>query len=186
MEGADQTVTGMAGRYSVALFELAREAGELEAVEADLAGFAALMDESEDLRRLVRSPVFAREDQTKAIGAVLEQAGASEIVSKFVGLVTQNRRLFAIGDMIRGYRALLARYRGEVAAEVISAETLSDTQTSALASALKEKLGQEARIEARVDPRLLGGLVVRVGSRMIDTSLRTKLNNLRIAMKEVG
>ncbi len=186
MEGADQTVTGMAGRYAVALFELAREAGELEAVEADLSGFATLMDESEDLKRLVRSPVFAREDQMKAIAAVLKEAEANDIVYKFMRLVTQNRRLFAIGDMIKGYRALLARHRGEISAEVVSAEVLSDAQTEALAAALKERLGQDARIEARVDARLLGGLVVRVGSRMIDTSLRTKLNNLRIAMKEVG
>jgi len=186
VQGADQTVTGMAGRYAVALFELAREGDALEAVEADLDGFAAMMDESAELDRLVRSPVFAREDQMRAFAAVLERAGAGQLVTKFLGLVTHNRRLFAVREMMRGYRALLARHRGEVAAEVVSAEALSASQTKALAAALRERLGREARIEARVDPALLGGLVVRVGSRMIDTSLRTKLNNLRVAMKEVG
>lgn len=186
MEGEDQTVSGMAGRYAAALFELALEAGELDTVADDLDGFSAMMDESEDLNRLVRSPVFAREDQLQAMDAVLKQAGACNLVANFIGLVTQNRRLFAIDDMITGFRALLARHRGEVAAEVISAEPLAAAQTKALAAALKEQLGREAKIEARVDPELLGGLVVRVGSRMIDTSLRTKLNNLRIAMKEVG
>jgi F-type H+-transporting ATPase subunit delta len=186
VEGGDQTVSGMAGRYASALFELALEADALDGVAEDLDGFAAMMDESEDLSRLVRSPAFSREDQMRAIDAVLNEAGASGLVRKFIGLVTQNRRLFAIGDMIRGYRALLARHRGEVTAEVASAEPLGAAQTKALAAALRERLGRDARLEARVDPGLLGGLVVRVGSKMIDTSLRTKLNNLRIAMKEVG
>jgi F-type H+-transporting ATPase subunit delta len=186
VEGGDQTVSGMAGRYASALFELALEADALDSVAEDLDGFAAMMDESEDLSRLVRSPAFSREDQMRAIDAVLNEAGASGLVRKFIGLVTQNRRLFAIGDMIRGYRALLARHRGEVTAEVASAEPLGAAQTKALAAALRERLGRDARLEARVDPGLLGGLVVRVGSKMIDTSLRTKLNNLRIAMKEVG
>jgi F-type H+-transporting ATPase subunit delta len=186
VEGGDQTVSGMAGRYASALFELALEADALDSVAVDLDGFAAMMDESEDLSRLVRSPAFSREDQMRAIDAVLNEAGASGLVRKFIGLVTQNRRLFAIGDMIRGYRALLARHRGEVTAEVASAEPLGAAQTKALAAALRERLGRDARLEARVDPGLLGGLVVRVGSKMIDTSLRTKLNNLRIAMKEVG
>jgi F-type H+-transporting ATPase subunit delta len=186
VEGGDQTVSGMAGRYASALFELALEADALDSVAEDLDGFAAMMDESEDLSRLVRSPAFSREDQMRAIDAVLNEAGASGLVRKFIGLVTQNRRLFAIGDMIRGYRALLARHRGEVTAEVVSAEPLGAAQTTALAAALRERLGRDARLEARVDPGLLGGLVVRVGSKMIDTSLRTKLNNLRIAMKEVG
>ena len=186
VEGGDQTVSGMAGRYASALFELALEADALDSVAEDLDGFAAMMDESEDLSRLVRSPAFSREDQMRAIDAVLNEAGASGLVRKFIGLVTQNRRLFAIGDMIRGYRALLARHRGEVTAEVASAEPLGAAQTKALAAALRERLGRDARLEARVDPGLLGGLVVRVGSKMIDTSLRTKLNNLRVAMKEVG
>ena len=186
MDAADQTVSGMAGRYAVALFELAREADQLDEVAGDLDGFARLLDESADLERLVRSPAFSREEQLKAIDEVLATAKAGALMRKFVGLVTQNRRLFAIADMIRAYRTLLARHRGEVAAEVVSAEALSDAQTEALAAALKDQLGQDAQINARVDPSLLGGLVVRVGSRMIDTSLRTKLNNLRIAMKEVG
>lgn len=186
MEGADQTVSGMAGRYATALFELAEEAGDLDSVASDLDDFAALLDESSDLERLVRSPVFAREDQANAIAAVLDRAGIGGLVARFIGLVTHNRRLFAIRDMIRAFRVLMARHRGEVSAEVTSAEPLSAAQTDALAAALKERLGRDARIDARVDPSLLGGLIVRVGSRMIDTSLRTRLNNMHIVMKEVG
>lgn len=176
----------MAGRYATALFELAEESGQLDAVAADLDGFARLIDESEDLGRLVRSPVFSGEEQTRAISAVMTRAGMAGLVAQFIGLVAQNRRLFAIRDMIRAYKALLARHRGEITAQVVSAEPLSEQQTQGLATTLKERLGRDAQIDAHVDPSLLGGLVVRVGSRMIDTSLKTKLNNLRVAMKEVG
>jgi len=186
VEGADQTVSGVPGRYAGALFELARDGDELDAVASDLDDLTKLMDESDDLHRLVHSPVFAREDQQRAIEAVLNKAGAGELVQRFVGLVTQNRRLFAIVDMIKGYRALVARHRGEVSAEVVSAEAMSDAQTKTLADVLKKQLGRDAKITGKIDPLLLGGLIVRVGSRMIDTSIRTKLNNLRIAMKEVG
>jgi F-type H+-transporting ATPase subunit delta len=176
----------MAGRYAVALFELSLEAKKLKHVENDLKNFAALLDSSDDLTRLVRSPVFSTQDQQRALEAVLKKAGIKGLTANFLALVTQNRRLFAVRDMIRAFFALLARHRGEVTADVTSATNLSAAQTKSLKAALKSAIGQDVQLDAKVDADLLGGLVVKVGSRMIDTSLRTKLNNLKFAMKEVG
>lgn len=186
MAGAEPIVAGVAGRYATALFELALEAKALDKVEADLDAFQAMLDGSEDLRRLVRSPVFSAEDQERALAALLKKADIGTLTANFLGLIARNRRLFAVADMIRALRALAARHRGEVSAEVASAVTLSGAQLTALRTALKASLGQDVQITTRVDPSLLGGLVVKVGSRMIDSSLRTKLNNLRVAMREVG
>lgn len=179
-------VSGVAERYATALFELAQEAGELDAVAADAARFDALVAESADLRRLVRSPVFTPDDQLKAMSAVLDRAGIGGLVANFVKLAARNRRLFAVPDMFRGYRALLAAHRGEATADVVSAEPLSPAQLADLRAALAEVTGKDVRVDAKVDPSLIGGLVVKVGSRMIDTSLKTKLNALKIALKEVG
>jgi len=179
-------VSGVAGRYATALFELAEEAGAIDQVSSELTAIGALIDESDDLTRLVRSPVFSSEEQERAMGAILEKAGITGITENFVKLVAQNRRLFALPGMIAGFARLVARHRGEVAAEVISAHELGDAEVDALSAALKESLGKDVQLDRKVDPSLLGGLVVRVGSRMIDTSLRTKLNSLKIAMKEVG
>ena len=176
----------MAGRYATALFELAHEGAALEQVETDLRLFQDMLDQSPDLQRLVRSPVFSADDQQRALEAVLERAELADLTAKFLSLITKNRRLFAVRDMIRAFRALLARHRGEVTAEVASATALSDAQMTALNSALRSAVGQDVQIESQVDKNLLGGLVVKVGSRMIDYSLRTKLNNLKIAMREVG
>jgi F-type H+-transporting ATPase subunit delta len=176
----------MAGRYAVALFELALEAKKLKQVERDLETFAALLDSSDDLTRLVRSPVFSTQEQQRALAAVLDKAGIKGVTANFLGLVVSNRRLFAVRDMIRAFRALLAQHRGEVTADVMSATKLSAAQTKSLKAALKSAVGQDVQIDAKVDEDLLGGLVVKIGSRMIDTSLRTKLNNLKFAMKEVG
>lgn len=176
-------VSGIAGRYATALFELAREAGELEAVAADLAGIRAALDESEDLTRLVRSPVFGREAQARAMAAVLEGLGVGRTVRNFVGVVAQNRRLFALRDMTRGFARLLAEHRGEVVARVASAHPLDERQVAAIRAELAAALKNEVSVETELDPGLLGGLVVRVGSRMIDSSIRTKLQNLRFAMK---
>ncbi len=184
--GEDKTVSGMAGRYASALFELASEAGQVDKVQADLGRFVALLEGSEDLRRLVKSPVFSSDDQAKAVGAILAKAGIEGIAANLIKVVAANRRLFAIESIIRGFNALVAKSRGEVVAEVTVAETLSPTQTSSLSSALKDVLGKEPKIAVKVDPTILGGLIVKVGSRMIDTSLRTKLNAIRTAMKEVG
>jgi len=176
----------MTGRYASALFELANEAGSLDKVAGDLNGFAALLDESTDLQRLVRSPVFSADDQAKAITAVLNQAGVSDLTANFFKLVAKNRRLFAVGDMIGAFRAILAEHRGEVSADVTSAVALDNQQMDQLRSTLKETMGQDVQINTTVDPSILGGLIVKVGSRMVDSSLKTKLNNLKVAMKEVG
>jgi F-type H+-transporting ATPase subunit delta len=183
----DQTnLSGVPLRYAGALFELAQAQGALDAVAEDMASIERMLEESEDLRRLVRSPVFSVEEQWNAFSRVLQQAGISGLAFNFVGLVARNRRLFALADMTRAYRQLLAAHRGEVTAEVTTAHPLSDAHRDALRQALHASLGKEVRLRDKVDPSLLGGLIVRVGSRMIDSSIRTKLNALRFAMKEVG
>jgi F-type H+-transporting ATPase subunit delta len=179
-------VSGVAERYATALFELANEAGQLDAVAGDIDRFDAMLAESPDLVRLVRSPVFTPDDQVRAVSAVLQRAGIGGLVANFVKLGARNRRLFAVPDMFRGYRALLAAHRGETTADVTSAEPLSDGQIADLKAALRDVTGKEVRVNAAVDPSLIGGLVVKLGSRMIDTSLKTKLNALKIALKEVG
>lgn len=176
----------MAGRYASALFDLATEAKQVDQVQGDLARFQALLDGSEDLKRLVSSPVFSSEDQSKAIAAVLAKAGIGGLAANLIKVVASNRRLFAVEGIVRGFNALVAKARGEVTAEVTVAEALSPTHSKALSDALKDVLGKEPKIEVKVDPAILGGLIVKVGSRMIDTSLRTKLNSIRTAMKEVG
>jgi F-type H+-transporting ATPase subunit delta len=176
----------VAERYAKALFELAENDGQLAAIETDLGRFSALLDESSDLRRLVRSPVFSAEDQARAVGAVLDRTGITGLVANLIRVAAGNRRLFAVPDIITAFRRLLARHRGEVSAEVTSAEPLSDKHVAELKAALKASLGKDVALQTEVDPRLIGGLIVRVGSRMIDGSLRTKLNSLKLAMKEVG
>ena len=183
---SEQPVTGVAGRYATALFELADSEGSLDAVASDLDAISRMLDESEDLRRLVLSPVFGAEEQGRAFGAVLEKAGISGLTAKFIGLVIKNRRLFALPGMISAFRQLLAAKRGEITASVASAHALSDAQIEGLKAALKSATGRDVNIDTSVDETLLGGLIVKVGSRMIDSSLRTKLNSLKIAMKEAS
>lgn len=185
---ADTTshVSGVAERYANALFELASETGALEAVESDLTRFSGLIDESADLRRLVTSPVFSADDQYRAVSAVLDKAEIGGLVANLTKVAAKNRRLFAVPDMIIAYGRLLARHRGEVSAEVTSADPLTDAHISELKSALKASIGKDVALETHVDPSLIGGLIVKVGSRMIDGSLKTKLNSLKLAMKEVG
>ncbi|MGH6720445.1 MAG: F0F1 ATP synthase subunit delta [Alphaproteobacteria bacterium] len=182
----DNAVTGLGGRYATALFELAHEAKALDAVAADLGRIEAMLRDSDDLRRLVASPVLSRADQGRAMAAILAAMGAHALVRSALGLMAEKRRLFALADVIRSYRRLLARRRGEVAAEVTSARSLSAEQKDAIAQALKSALGRAVTVETRVDAALIGGLVVRVGSRMIDNSLRTKLQRLQFAMKGIG
>jgi F-type H+-transporting ATPase subunit delta len=182
---AEETiVSGMAGRYAAALFDLAREANAIDAVKADLDRFNALIAESPDLMRLVRSPVFSTDVQLQALAAVLERAGISGLAAKFLKLVTANRRLFAVRDMVKGFRELVADHKGEATAEVTVAEQLKDDHVAALKSALKAVSGKDVDLNVKVDPAIIGGLVVKLGSRMVDTSLRTKLNAVRHAMKE--
>lgn len=186
MAGDATDVTGMAGRYASALFELAKESGAVERIETDLSRFEALLDGSPDLQRLVRSPAFSSEEQLRAIAAVLEKAGIGGLAGNFVKLVASNRRLFAIRDMIRGFKAATARARGEISASVTVAEPLAEKHLESLRQALREVTGKDVRLAVKVDPSILGGLVVQLGSRMVDTSLKTKLNGIRHAMKEVG
>lgn len=180
---ADTQNTGLAGRYATAVFELALEEHALDAVAADLAKLRTLLDASQDLLRLVRSPVLSRDEQAGAMEAILKQGAANPLTRKLVLLLAQKRRLFALGDVIRAFEVQLAKHKGEIAAEVTSARALSAEETAELKRALKEKLGREPRITAHVDPKILGGLKLKVGSRMIDSSLRTKLDQLRVAMR---
>jgi F-type H+-transporting ATPase subunit delta len=180
------SVSGVAERYASALFDLAREASAIETAEADLDAIAELIESNPEFRRLVESPVFSAEEQQRAIGAIADRMGVTPLIGNFLRLVARNRRLFALPGIIRGFRAMAARHRGEVTAEVASAHPLSADQVAALTAALKEKLGKDVALKARVDPALLGGLVVRVGSRMIDTSLRTRLMTVKTQLKEVG
>jgi F-type H+-transporting ATPase subunit delta len=179
----DQTVSGVPGRYASALFELAGEAGGIEETGENLNKFQTLLDGSEDLKRFVRSPVFSADDQIAALEAICSKAGIGGLALNFLKLVTSNRRLFAIADMIKAYGQLQAAAKGEIQAEVTSAEPLSDKHVADLKSALKATMGRDVQLATRIDPSILGGLIVKVGSRMMDNSLKTKLQNLKIAMK---
>ena len=173
----------MAGRYALALFELARDGDVLDAAATDLDAFKTMLDESADLRRLIRSPVISREDQGKALAALAERAGFAELTTRFFGVVAEHRRLFVLPAMIEAYGAMLAEHKGEVGAELVSAVPLQDQQIATLEKQLSTAVGKQVMLSARVDPGLLGGLVVRVGSRMLDASLRTKLRQLELAMR---
>ena len=174
----------MAGRYATGLFDLARETDAIDAVKADLERFDALVAESADLNRLVRSPVFSADEQLRALSAVLDKTGIGGLAAKFLKLVTKNRRLFAVHDMVRAFRNLVARHKGETTAEVTVAEEIKDDHVAALRNALKAVSGKEVDLKIKVDPAIIGGLVVKLGSRMVDSSLRTKLNSIKHAMKE--
>jgi len=181
----DSIVSGVAGRYAGALLDLADEAGTTERVGVQLDTFAKALDESADLTRLVRSPVYSAEEQIKALDAVMPTLGVTGLAANALKLLATNRRLFLARDVTRAYRGLLAERRGATTASVVSAEPLSPTQTQALSAALKAATGKDVTIDAKVDPSLIGGLVVQLGSRMIDASLKTKLSQLKIALREV-
>jgi len=180
------SVSGVSGRYATALFELARDEKSIDAVKADLDKFDAMLNDSADLKRLVRSPVFAAETQARATSAVLDKAGISGISANFLKVLTANRRLFAVADVIRAFNALVAKFEGEASADVTVAEPLSDKNLDALKSALTTISGKDVTLNVKVDPSIIGGLVVKLGSRMVDSSLRTKLNSIKHAMKEAG
>jgi F-type H+-transporting ATPase subunit delta len=179
-------VSGMAGRYATALFELALEEHAIDAVKADLDRFDALIAESPDLQRLVRSPVFTAQEQTRALSAVLEKAGIDGLAARFLKVVSSNRRLFAALDMVRGFRALVALHKGETQATVTVAEKPTEAHLAAIKDALKAVTKKDVQVEVKIDPSIIGGLIVKLGSRMVDTSLRTKLNAIKHAMKEVS
>ena len=181
----DPIISGMAGRYAGALFELALEEKAVDSVKKDLEAFGALIGESADLNRLVRSPVFGVDEQLKAVSTILEKAGIKGLAADFIRVVITNRRLFALRNIISGYRALVAKYKGEISAQVTVAEKLSDAHLEALKSALTSVTGGKAMdLDVKIDPTIIGGLIVKVGSRMVDSSLRTKLNSIKFAMKE--
>jgi F-type H+-transporting ATPase subunit delta len=177
---------GLAARYAAALFELAETHKAIDRVAGDLAEIRAMIGGSDDLRAVIRSPLLSRDEQTRAMDALLRQAGSSDLVRKFVGLVAGNRRLFALPDMIDAFLAELAHRRGELRAEVTAAKPLSEPQQTALAEAIRRSVGGKVAVDVKVDPALIGGLIVKVGSRMVDNSLRTKLQRLQLAMKGVG
>jgi F-type H+-transporting ATPase subunit delta len=182
----NDAVSGVAGRYASALYSLASEQRQAGEVAAALKTVSDLIAESPDLQRLVRSPVFSAEQQAKAFDAILEQAGVSGIAANFVRLVASKRRLFVLPDMIKGYNQLYDAARGLTRAEVTSAAPLTDEQITELKEQLRGKAaGQDVDISIKVDPALIGGIIVKLGSRMVDGSLRTKLNAIRTAMKEV-
>jgi F-type H+-transporting ATPase subunit delta len=174
----------MAGRYATALFELALEGNAIDAVTSDLNKFDGMIAGSPDLARLVKSPVFGAEEQLRAVGALLDKAGIGGLAGKFVRLVASNRRLFAIQDVIRAYKAMVAKHKGEVTAQVTVAEKLSDARLGELKAALKSVTGKDVQVDVKIDPAIIGGLIVKLGSRMVDSSLRTKLNAIKFAMKE--
>ena len=186
MAAEDPSVSGVSGRYATALFELARDEKSVDAVKADLDRFDALLTGSAELKRLVRSPVFSADVQLKALSAVLDKAGISGIAANFLKVLTTNRRLFVVGEVIRAFRALVARFKGEATADVTVAEQLNDKNLDALKTALKSVTGKDVVLNVKVDPSIIGGLVVKLGSRMVDSSLRTKLNSIKHAMKEAG
>ncbi|TJV23184.1 MAG: F0F1 ATP synthase subunit delta [Mesorhizobium sp.] len=186
MAQSSSPISGVAERYAGSLFELALQANSVAKVEADLNSFEAMLAGSADLTRLINSPVFSSEDQAKAIAAITDKAGIAGLTGNFLRVVARNRRLFAIPGMIRAFRQISAEHRGETAAEVTSAHELTAAQQTELKAALKSVAGKDVAISVTVDPSLLGGLVVKMGSRQIDTSLKTKLNSLKLALKEVG
>lgn len=178
--------SGVSGRYATALFELAKEAGKIDELESDVSALSAALDDSADLRTLISSPIYTRDQQGAAMGAVVTKMGLGELTANTMKLMATKRRLFVVPDMINTINALIADDRGEVSADVIAAKKLTAAQSKALAAALKKAVGQDVIINTTVDESLIGGLVVKIGSRMIDTSIRAKLNNLQNAMKEVG
>ncbi|CAA7619367.1 F0F1 ATP synthase subunit delta [Magnetospirillum sp. SS-4] len=181
-----ETIGVIASRYAAALFDLADSSSSLDQVAGDLKTLKVMIRDSADLRRLVDSPVLSRAEQGRAITAVAQACGFSELTTKFLGLAARNRRLFTLPGVIESYLGRLAARRGEQSAMVASAVALSPAQNDALVSALKTAFGSNVAVEVKVDPSLLGGLVVQVGSRMVDSSLKTKLQHLKLAMKGVG
>jgi len=179
-------VSGLAERYAAALFDLADERRILDEVATNLRELRAMLQASGDFLRLIRSPVLSREQQAKAVGLVAERAGLSPLVRDFLAVVARNRRLFAVPAMIEGFLAKLAARRGEVTAEVFAAQPLSEAQLAALNEQLRRSIGSRVSVDVRVDPGLIGGLIIKIGSRMVDGSIKSKLQRLQLAMKSIA
>ncbi len=186
MASENMSADSLAGRYAAALFELAADSGVLDDVAEDLKRLGGMIQDNADLKRVIRSPVISRRDQGRAMTTLLQKAEMGDLVTRFVGVLAMNRRLFALPDMIAVYLELLAGKRGEVTAHVLSAKKLTERQLKNIGESLEKAVGKTVSIDAQVDAGLLGGLVVKIGSRMVDSSLRTKLQHLRLAMKGIG
>ena len=186
MASSTSPISAVAERYARSLFDLASEQKSVAAVEADLSSVERMLAASPELGRLIKSPVFSADEQFRAIGAVSDKAKIGGLTANFLRVVARNRRLFAVPGMIAAFRRIAAEARGEVSADVASAHALTAAQQNELKAALKGVAGKDVSINLTVDPSLLGGLIVKIGSRQIDTSLQTKLNSLKLALKEVG
>ncbi|HSF93260.1 MAG TPA: F0F1 ATP synthase subunit delta [Paracoccaceae bacterium] len=186
MSDASSLSSRISGRYATAVFELASEANTIPAVEADLAALSAALDVSAELRDLISSPIYSRDEQAGAMAAVSKKMGLGPVVTNTLALLASKRRLFILPQLIVGVQELAAKARGEVTAEVISAVALSDDQRNKLAETLKATVGKDVAINVNVDESIIGGLIVKMGSKMIDNSIASKLANLQNAMKEVG
>lgn len=186
MTASSSLTAGAAGRYATALFELAQQAGSLDQTEADLQALGAALGESPELGSLMRDPIYTRAEQGNAMAAIGQKMGLSPLVQNVVGLMASKRRLFAVPQLIAVFEVLTAEHRGEITADVTAARPLSDTQQSALADKIKDATGKAVKLNVSVDESIIGGLIVKVGSKMIDSSIRSRLTNLQNAMKEVG
>jgi F-type H+-transporting ATPase subunit delta len=182
-QGSQPAAAGVAGRYASALFGLATEQKSVSATASALNSIMGLVDGSEDLQRLMKSPVFKVADQMEALSALAAKAKINGLALNFLKLMCQNRRLAAVPSAITAFNGLVAAAKGEKSAEVTSAEALSATQVADIKAALKSSVGSDVALTQKIDPAILGGLIVKVGSRMMDNSLRTKLNSLKVAMK---
>lgn len=186
MSSETNGATGLTGRYALALIELAETAGSLDKIAEDLTSMRSMIQESADLGRVINSPVYSREEQAKAITAISAKAGMDALTTNFVGMVAQNRRLPELVGMIKAFLDELSRRRGEAKAQVTSAKKLTVGQLKAVTDVLKQAMGTKVSLEAHVDESLLGGMIIKVGSRMIDSSLKTKLQQLHLSMKGIG
>ena len=186
MSESSTLVSSAAGRYATALFELASESDALPQTEKDMEALGAALESSDDLRALIETPVYTRDEQARAMAAVADAMGLSPLVKNVVGLMASKRRLFVLDEVIEIFAKLIAEHRGEVTADVTAARKLSDVQTKALGETLKAAIGRDVKLNLTVDESIIGGLVVKVGSKMIDTSIRSRLASLQNAMKEVG
>ena len=176
----------IAGRYAKALFELAEESGALETAERDIAALSEALEASEDLRALITIPIYSRDEQARAMAAVGSALGLSQLTANVIALMASKRRLFVLPQLIVTFRRLLADHRGEISAEVTAAKALTKAQLKSLAETLKAAVGRDVKLNVKVDEDIIGGLIVKVGSKMIDTSIRSRLASLQNVMKEVG
>ncbi|HUS52863.1 MAG TPA: F0F1 ATP synthase subunit delta [Thermohalobaculum sp.] len=179
-------VSSAAGRYATALFELASESDALSQTEIDMTALGQALGESDDLRALISTPIYTRDEQGAAMAAVADAMGLSVLVKNVVALMATKRRLFVLDEVIDIFAKLMAEHRGEVTADVTAARKLSKGQQTALIKTLKAAIGREVKLNLAVDEAIIGGLVVKVGSKMIDTSIRSKLASLQNSMREAG